>query len=292
MDESVPYMNAVAAGANRMKPTLGRLLMDDGKLTPADVDRILLLQQQKPMRFGDAALALGVVNAADIQHALARQFDYCFLRPGAGGLAPELVAAFQPFSRETERLRSLRARLARTWFATGRAELAVSAVNQGDGVSLLLANLAICFAQQGTRTLLVDANLRRPRQHAIFNLRTRHGLADVLAGRSGSEAAAELDIVPSLSVLCAGTPPPNPQELLTRPAFDVLRARLRPRYDVILYDTPPVALTDDAFAVAGRAGGVLVLARRHRTSVADMRALSAHLHAGGVEIAGAVLNDF
>ncbi|WP_220809266.1 polysaccharide biosynthesis tyrosine autokinase [Noviherbaspirillum aridicola] len=285
-------MKALAAGAGSMKPTIGRLLMDDGKLTAADVDRILLLQKQKPMRFGEAALLLGVVKDADVQHALARQFDYCFLRPGAGGLAPELATVYRPFSRETERMRSLRARLARTWFAGGRAELAASAVNQGDGVSLLVANLAVCFAQQGARTLLVDANLRRPRQHAIFNLRARHGLADALAGRAGTEAIVELDIVPSLSVLCAGTPPPNPQELLGRPAFDALRARLRPRYDVILYDTPPVSLTDDAFAVAGRAGAVLVVARQHRTSVSDMRALSAHLHAGGIEIAGAVLNDF
>lgn len=291
MDNSLPYTKPLQAGT-AVKPPIGSLLIEDGKLTPADVDRILLLQKHKPMRFGEAALRLGAVDVADIQHALARQFDYCVLRPGTGGLAPELLAAYQPFSAQTERMRSLRARLSRTWFACGHAELAVGGLDTGDGVSLLVANLAVCFAQQGARTLLIDANLRRPRQHAIFNLQVRQGLTDLLAERAGSDAIVALDSIPALSVLCAGTPPPNPQELLGRPAFDVLRARLRPQYDVILYDSTAFSLADDAFSVAARAAGVLVVARRHRSGVADMRALSAHLHASGIEIAGAVLNDF
>lgn len=292
MDNSLPWMKAPLPQAGRNKPTIGRLLLDDGKLDPAEVDRILLLQQQVPMRFGEAALTLGILDAADIQHALARQFDYCWQRPGTGRCAPELLALYQPFSPMAERLRSLRARLARTWFACGNAELVGCAVKAGDGVSLLLANLAVCFAQQGVRTLLVDANLRRPRQHAIFGLNSRLGLADVLAERAGGETVTRLDTIPSLSVLGAGTIAPNPQELLGRPAFNALRERLRPHFDVILYDTPAVSAADDAYAVACRAGGVLAVARRHHTSVADMRALSSHLHASGIEITGAVLNDF
>lgn len=292
MNDPLPHLNALRRVAGKSQPTIGRLLMEAGKLTPSDVERILLLQMARPMRFGEAALNLGIVEEADIQQALARQFDYCMLRAGDGGLAPELLAAYRPFARETEGMRSLRARLSRNWFHAGHPELAATAVNQGDGVSLLIANLAVCFAQQGERTLLVDANLRAPRQHKIFNLRPRYGLSDMLVGRCASEGASRLDLIPSLSILCAGTPAPNPQELLGKPAFDRLRERLRAQYDVILYDTPAFSLAEDAFAVAARAGGVLVVARRHRTTVNEMRALGAHLHAAGIEIAGSVLNDF
>ncbi|HEY8607977.1 MAG TPA: polysaccharide biosynthesis tyrosine autokinase [Noviherbaspirillum sp.] len=292
MNNPVSHVSAVPVGATSPQPVIGRLLVEAGKLAPADIERILILQKEKQLRFGEAALKLGAVEAIDVQHALARQFDYCFLRPEAGGLAPELQAAYRPFGREMEAMRSLRARLVRSWFQCGRSELALAGVSQGDGVSLMAANLAVMFAQQGDRTLLVDANLRTPRQYAIFNLRNRRGLADILAGRAGLESVAALDIIPSLSVLCAGTPAPNPQELLSRRRFDALRERLRSQYDVVLYDTPALATADDALVVAACTGGLLVVARRHRTTVRDMQALGTQLHAGGIAVAGAVLNEF
>jgi protein-tyrosine kinase len=125
-----------------------------------------------------------------------------------------------------------------------------------------------------------------------FSTCARYGLSDMLAGRAGCGAVVELDIIPGLSVLCAGTPPPNPLELLARPSFDALRDGLYTRYDIILYDTPPFSLGEDAFTVAARAGGVLVVARRHTTTVDEMHALGTHLQASGVGIAGSVLNEF
>lgn len=290
MTNPVPYVKALPPGTG--KPAIGRILLEAGKLTPADIERILLLQRERPLRFGEAAQRLGLADAADVEHALARQFDYCYLAPGEGGLAPELTAAYQPFGQQMEAMRTLRGRLLRNWFGHGRQELVVAGANQGDGASLLVANLAVAFAQQGHRTLLIDANLRRPRQHSIFNIPLRYGLADMLADRSGSEAVVALDMMPALSVLCAGTRAPNPQELLNRRTFIALREPMRAHYDVILYDAPAFSMADDVFGIAARAGGVLVVARKHKATVAGMRQLGQQLHDGGIEIAGSVLNEF
>jgi protein-tyrosine kinase len=291
MTNPVPYVKALQPATGNVKPSIGRLLLDAGILKPADIERILLLQRALPLRFGEAAQKLGVVNASDVQRALAQQFDYCYLVPGEGGLASELTAAFHPFSTEMEEIRTLRGRLLRNWFNNGRRELSVAAVNHGDGASLLVANLAVAFAQQGLRTLLVDANLRRPRQQSIFNLRRRQGLTDMLAERAGPDTVVTLDVIPSLSILCAGTPAPNPQELLNRRAFIALREPMRAYYDIILYDTPAFADADDAFCVAARSG-VLVVARKHQTTVSDLRSLAQQLYASGIEVAGSVLNEF
>jgi protein-tyrosine kinase len=272
--------------------SMGRILLDMGKIKPEHAERILRLQKEKNMRFGEAALSLGLITEADIQQVLARQFDYSYLPAGQGNFAPELVAAYQPFSPQVETLRAIRSQLMLRWFAAGHKTLAIASVNPGEGASLFAANLAVVFSQLGEHTLLIDANLRQPRQHQIFNLPGKQGLSDVLAGRADLSAIAKVNSFVDLSVLPAGTLPPNPQELVSRSSFANLSVSVESQFDVVIYDVCAFSAGADALAIAARAGGVLLVARKNTTSLADISAVADQLRRAGAEVVGSVMVEF
>ena len=271
---------------------IGAILVDSGRLKLEDVERILRFQKEQGLRFGDAALKLKLVNQEDIQHALSKQFSYAYLRPGEGGFASDLVAAYKPFSLQVEALRALRSQLILRWFSEGRKTLAIISPNAQEGRSYLAANLAVIFSQLGERTLLIDANLRNPRQHSIFNLPLGVGLTSVLSGRTGQDAIVGIPSFADLSVLVAGPVPPNPLELLGRPEFSRLLADLGQRYDVILIDTPAGAAYSDAMTIASHAGGALMVTRKDRTRLDAVKALSAQLSSSGTPVIGSVFNKY
>jgi chain length determinant protein tyrosine kinase EpsG len=286
--------DSISTNASQIRKfSIGHILLDMGKITPAEAERVLRLQKESGLRFGDAALKLGLITEADIQLVLAQQFDYPYLLPGQGNHSPELVVAYQPFGAQVEVFRAVRSQLMLRWFTTDHKALAIVSYNLGDGVSLFAANLAVVFSQLGERTLLVDANLRCPQQHEIFNLRNRQGLSDVLANRVNvSEVIAKIDSFIDLSVLSAGTLPPNPLELLNRNLFDELNDQLANQFDVILYDTLAFSSGSDALAIAARTGGVLVVAHKNNTRLSDINAVSEQLKCSGAEVIGSVLIDF
>jgi len=226
--------------------SIGQLLLDAGKITVENAETILRVQKESGLRFGEAAQRLGLIDAADVQQALARQFDYPYVQRGAGNFSAQLVAASQPFSRQVETLRTIRSQLMLRWFARGHKSLVVACIDPDDGASMFLANLAVVFSQLGEHTLLVDANLRTPAQHDLFGLGGRQGLSDMLAGRAGMDAIARIDVLVDLSVLRAGTLPPNPHELLSRPAFAALHEQCEANYDIVLYDVAACATAADA----------------------------------------------
>jgi len=271
---------------------IGRLLLDMGKITPENAERVLRLQKESGLRFGDAAQQLGLITEADIRQVLALQFDYPYLQAGQGNLDPELVAAYQPFSTEVEALRALRSQLMLRWFSEGHRALAIVSANAGDGCSHLAANLAVVFSQLGEHTLLVDANMREPRQKGIFNLSQSHGLSDILAGRAGMDVITRIDSLVDLSVLGAGTIPPNPQELLGRSTFTDFMNQAIGIYDVIIIDTPPALHTSDAQTIAARCGGVVMASRLNQTRLADLEFLRRQIDLTGAQMVGAVINDF
>jgi len=295
-----PILNAVPADRAGAGPaanhaadsSMGALLLDAGKLKPEDAERVLRMQKETGIRFGEAAVRLGLVTEDDIQQVLARQFAYPYLQKGQAGLSPRLVAAYEPFSPQVESLRAIRSQLMLRWFARGRRALAVVGVDQDDGAALFAANLAIVFSQLGEQTLLVDANLRAPRQQDAFALRPRQGLSDLLAGRADLDVIARVPAFVDLSVLPAGTLPPNPQELLAREGFRNLNTQLESRYDVVLYDVPPFQAGVDAMVVAGRAGGALLVTRKHHTRIADIGRTAEQLADAGCEVLGSVLVEF
>jgi protein-tyrosine kinase len=280
------------AKQQRDENRIGALLQAAGKLTPEHAERVLRLQAELGIRFGEAARRLGLVEDEDIVQALARQFDYPYLRPGQLACSPHLAAALAPGGAQAEILRAVRSQLLLRWFARGHKSLVVAGVGQGDGASLFTANLAIAFAQLGRRTLLVDADLRKPSQQTIFNAGLRQGLADMLAGRADPDQVEPLAAFGSLALLGAGTLPPNPQELLSRPAMASLHAGFEARYEVVLYDVPPSARSLDALLLAARAGGVLIVARKDKTGFDALAALAAQVAQNGATVVGSVLVEF
>jgi protein-tyrosine kinase len=271
---------------------IGTILVDLGKLTQQQVEHIRQHASEKGVRFGDAAVQLELLSMDDVDRALATQFNYPVLPRGKGGVADDLVAAHSPQCELVEMLRALRGQIYLRWLNTAtRRVLAITSPQRGEGRSWLAGNLAILFAQYGERTLLIDADMRNPRQHQLFNIDGSVGLSALLTGRAGREAAQRIHPELRLFVLPAGTPPPNPQELLGRPVFDVVLDRFAEQFDVIVLDTPAMDEAADAQLLAAHAGAALMVARKNRTRHAALTAANDVLEQTGVQIVGGVLSE-
>ena len=287
---------SMLSGAPRVSRSLGGILIDSGLLKPEDAERVLLLQKEQNLRFGDAAVRLGLVSDADVQYALSRQFSYAYLRKSAPGKKPvsdEVVAAYEPFSQRVEQLRAIRSQLMLRWFdkADQRQVLSIIGTERGDGRSHLAANLAVVFSQLGERTLLVDADLRNPRQHELFYLENKVGFSTVLSGRSREEAIVRIPDLAGLCVLPGGPVPPNPLELLNRMNFDEFMIQAKSTFDVVIVDTPAMSVAEDAAMIAVRTGAALAVARSSQTKRESFADLIQGLVNAGVSVVGSVLVD-
>lgn len=287
-------MKSVARPVKPMGRSIGAILVDSGKLTLKEAEHILQFQEEENLRFGDAAVKLGILTENDLQFALAWQFEYPYLVKGEGGVSEELVAAYEPFSPQVESLRSLRSQLMLRFF-TGeekRKSLAILSPERGEGRSYIAANLAVVFSQLGAHTLLIDADMRNPKQDKLFNLHNRAGLSSVLAKRETANAVQRVPNLLDLSVLTSGPTPPNPQELIGRPLYSKFLEELEAEYDVILIDTPPCSEFAEAQTMAARAGSALMIARKNYSKVDLMQDQIENLMQSGVHVVGTMLNAF
>jgi protein-tyrosine kinase len=273
---------------------IGAILVSQGRLSPSDVDAIQQFSNEHGVRFGDAALQLKLLTQDDIELAIAQQFNYPILsRGGENGVAGDVVAAYLPQSQIVETLRVLRSQLSLRWVKDpNRGILAITSPGRGEGRSWLAANLATVFAQNGERTLLMDADMRHPRQHDLFNLNNAVGLSALLTGRAGKEIVSRIHPQLRLFVLPAGALPPNPQELLGRQVFDLVLQKFADQFDMIIMDTPATSEAADAQILASRAGAAVMLARRNHTRHAELSAAMQNLTQSGVNVIGSVMNDF
>lgn len=277
---------------NRNQNNIGKLLFEAGKLNAAQVEAITTLHQQEGLLFGEAAKKLGYVTDDDINQVLSKQFSYSYLTPGEHSLSPELVSAYQPFSKQVEIFRALRSQLLLRWFDGGNKILSINHLARGAGATYVTANLGVVFSQLGKRTLLVDVDMRNPKLSSMFDSRSKMGVSDILASRAGFEAVSKVPQLNNLSLLPAGTLPPNPQELLSKPIFIDMLNSVAEHFDVILLDTPAHAVAADALIVAARSGGNLVVVRNNKTSLADLKEMALQLSTNAANTVGTVLNDF
>lgn len=275
--------------------SIGAILIDSGRLSAIDAEKILRAQKDSNLRFGDAAVQLGLLRESDIQFALSQQFNYPYLGRGDNSISDEVVAAFNPFAPVVEQMRALRTQLMLRWFdvAASHQTLAIVSLANKEGRSFIAANLAVVFSQLGENTLLIDADLRNPRQNELFKLgKITTGLSLVLSGRAEpKEAVFKIDKLRGLSLLPAGATPPNPQELLSRSVFSTMLDEYRQTYDVIIIDTPPASASADVQTIASRAGAVVLVANKHTTRLADLGSLAANLQNFNVDIVGSLLNE-
>ncbi len=169
--------------------------------------------------------------------------------------------------------------------------MVVTSPGPGEGKSITAANLATTFAHQGIRTLLVDADMRRSVQHLQFGIETDLGLSTVLSSPVDLDAVVVKSGIENLDVLPAGTPPPNPAELLGGPRMDELLPVLRDRYEAIVFDSPPMLAVTDAAVLGQKVQGVVLVVRAEQTErEASALALSQLRHVGAT-VLGVVMND-
>jgi len=145
--------------------------------------------------------------------------------------------------------------------------------------------------KMGRKVLLVDANMRSPQQQGIFKLDNSMGLSDILAERVPSVQVRAVRPFQTLNILPAGSPPPNPVELLARPGFGALLAGLENSYDIVLIDTAPSQDASDFQLVAARVGGMLIASRRNVSRLNALAELKDKIAMTGAQVVGAVVLD-
>lgn len=275
---------------------IGKILLEAGKLTHEDVERVVELQERDGLFFGDAALKLKLVTEQDVQYALSRQFGYPTVFASEGVFGKDLVAAYKPFDEQAETFRAIRSQLLHNWLSYDRKVLSIVSPGPREGRTYVAANLAVTFSLLGKQTLLIDADLRAPRQHEIFGFSRRVGLSPMLSGRIKKE---ELELLPEvipfftrLSVLGAGPVPPNPVELFSGSRFASILDELKRFYDVIIIDAPGGNYRADVQTLAAAAGSALVVMRRDYTKMEAARQLKEWLTNSDVNVVGAVLNEY
>jgi len=288
----IPPFKSGPSAASR--PQLGAILVREGKLSEENAGRIHEFQSAQRLRFGEAAVQLGLVGDEDVQQALAYQFDYPYLSIDDERVDPEVISAFCPFDPRVEAFRALRAQVVLRWLSVGGGGRAFAVIGpgRGDGRSYLAANLAVVFAQLGTRTVLIDADMRNPRQHNLFRVSNQSGLSQVLAGRGEPESIQHVQPFRDLSVIPAGPQPPNPQELLVRPHFQDLLEELANEYRVIIVDTPAGGNGADAQFIVRSTRAALMVIRKNHTRVRPATRFAQELGPTGVSMLGTVLNQF
>lgn len=290
-----------------------KILITQWRLSAEDVERIKQAMHVMRLGFTEAALLIGLVTQENLDattawvrsHGARRSLVETVGRREeakrsiairqAGEVKPgiQLVLARDPDNPRCERLRALRTELLLLLGASRlQADANVIALLSPcaqEGRSQLSAELAIAFAQLGRRTLLVDADLRRPSQHVLFGSDNKWGLAPCL---TFGEPLPLLSVegLPHLSLLTSGPAASNPLELLSDGRFDRLMTQWRNSFNFVVIDTPPVSQYSDGLAIATLAGEVLVLSRADRTPASDMKAMMRRLASTQSRILGAVLN--
>lgn len=205
-----------------------------------------------------------------------------FPKGGVNTSSPDQV------SQLVESIRTVRMHIQNT--AGVPVSIAITSPTPGDGKSFVAANLAMSFSDAGFRTLLVDADTRRGGLHETFGMPMQPGLTEFLAGESDIDSVIRTTPHERLSILARGRKHRSSPELLTSSQLPALTALLRERYDVVVFDTPPLAAGIDAFAIAAAAQNLMMVLRVGKT---DRRMASAKLELVDrlpVRVLGAVLN--
>jgi len=204
----------------------------------------------------------------------------------------DLITVTDPRSPAVEAYRTLRTNLTFAALDKPIETLVITSAAPGAGKSIVLANLAVTMAQGEHRTIMVDADLRRPELHSIFGVPNERGLTTMFVEEAALDNPPLMETgVGNLWLLPSGPLPPNPADLLGSRRMEQAIAALKARADVILFDAPPVIAVTDATVLGTKVDGVLLVVsagRTRREHALRARELLERVH---VRIVGAVLND-
>lgn len=207
-----------------------------------------------------------------------------------GGRGRACVAQLDGQTASAESFRTLRASLALIPAAKKAHQVMVTSAEASAGKSLVSSNLAIVFAHNGLRTLLVDADLRRPSQHKAFETDRETGLSHVLAGDAPWRDVITKTDIPNLDVITVGRIPPNPAELLGSPAMTQLLEEAGQEYDKVIMDAPPVFGLSDPFVLLPQVEGVIFIAMFNKSRRRSISRAVQKLREGETPILGCVMN--
>ena len=202
-----------------------------------------------------------------------------------------VIAKLNPKSPITEQYRTIRTNLQFAAIDDDLRSMIVTSSGPGEGKSVTTANLAVVYAQQGKKVLLVDADLRKPTVHYTFRLDNLRGLSNILVGEKTLEETANETDVDNLDVISCGPIPPNPSELLASQKMKQFLSEALLTYDIVIFDTPPVLAVTDAQIMANIVDGSLLVIRSKMTEYEAAIKAKEALEPAQAKLLGTVLND-
>ncbi|MCB9358197.1 MAG: polysaccharide biosynthesis tyrosine autokinase [Calditrichaeota bacterium] len=254
-------------------------LLDDTIKTPEELERVALT----PLG------TIPIVNIEDIRRRLKRQGKE--LTPAdEARIESKMITKFSPKSPISEAYRSLRTNIQFSDIDNPKRVILMTSSATKEGKSTTCVNLAITFAQMGSRVLLVDSDLRRPTLHNFFNVDKMYGLSNVLIGSLTLKDVIKRTEVENLDLITAGDIPPNPAEMVASERMKAFLDEARAKYDVVLLDSPPVVAVTDAAILTTRADATIVVVSSGMTGRAELKRAINLIQSVGSHVLGVVLN--
>jgi protein-tyrosine kinase len=202
-----------------------------------------------------------------------------------------IITHLDPRAPISEQYRTIRTNIQFSSVDESIKSLLITSSGPGEGKSTTVANLAIVFAQQGKRVLLIDADLRKPTVHYTFQLNNHIGLTNVLTKQSTIEASVNKTDIDNLFVMSSGPIPPNPAELLGSKAMDEFLEAALQQYDMVIFDTPPVLAVTDAQILANKCNGTILVVNSGKTEIEPAVKAKELLVSSNGKLLGVVLNN-
>lgn len=202
-----------------------------------------------------------------------------------------LIAKVKPKSPVSEQYRTIRTNILFSAVDEELQTLMFTSTAPGEGKSTTAANMAVVFAQQGKKVLLVDADLRKPTIHYTFNTMNIYGLTSVLTRQTTLEDAVENVGVENLSILTSGPIPPNPAEMLSSKTFEKFLENARKKFDLVIFDTPPILAVTDGQIIANKCDGTILVVSAGKTEKQQAQRAKELLEKAKGKLLGAILNN-
>ncbi|MEA1928962.1 MAG: polysaccharide biosynthesis tyrosine autokinase [Candidatus Auribacterota bacterium] len=201
------------------------------------------------------------------------------------------LSEMSPTRMEVEIFRQLRTNIQLSDFPAEAITLLITSPTPGEGKTTIAGNLAITMARSGYRSVLVDADLRRPAVSRIFELSNEIGLSSYLQGKVSLDDIIQDSSISDLSIITSGSIPPNPSELLDSPRFSQLVEELKQKFDRIIFDSPPAGPLTDATIIGALMDGIMLVVSAGKVDKKFIIRTKHHLEQGGTDIYGVVLNN-
>ncbi|MEW6378543.1 MAG: polysaccharide biosynthesis tyrosine autokinase [bacterium] len=204
---------------------------------------------------------------------------------------PELITLNNPKSHTSETYKTLRTSILFSFPESNSKALLITSVNPMEGKSITSANLAITMAQGGSRVVIIDGDMRKPRLHRLMNLKNEQGISNLLTGQCLLEETLHDGPIPNLTIITCGQLPPNPSELLVSPNLKEILEKLKRQYDYIIIDSPPLVAVTDAVIISRIVDGVALVIHGGATSKEDIMQGRDLLQNANAPLLGVIINN-